>query len=128
MRGPRAAPTQPASGSKVPPDVQAMLQRIRRTIRSVAPDAQETISYRIPTFTLNGVLIRFAAFRHHIGLYPPVKGDAKLVKAISRYAGPKGNLQFPLDEPIPYHLIERIAKLRVQQNAAKAAARKKKRI
>lgn len=109
------------------PDVQAILQRIRQTIRAVAPDAQETISYRIPTFTLNGALIHFAAFKHHIGLYPPVTGDAKLVKAVARYAGPNGNLQFPLDEPIPYDLIERIAKLKVKQNSAKVAASRKKR-
>jgi uncharacterized protein YdhG (YjbR/CyaY superfamily) len=66
--------------------------------------------------------VYFAAFKNHIGLYPPVKGDAKLVKAASAYTGEKGNLQFPLDHPIPYGLIERIVKFRVKQNLSKAAS------
>ena len=92
------------------------------TIRNAAPDARETISYKIPAFTLNGVVVYFAAFKKHIGLYPPVSGDARLEKAISTYAGEKGNLRFPLDQPIPYGLIERIVKLRVKQNLSKAAS------
>jgi uncharacterized protein YdhG (YjbR/CyaY superfamily) len=110
------------------PDVQTILKRIRLTIRKVAPDAQETISYRMPAFTQHGVLVYFAAFQNHIGLYPPVSGDARLEKAISPYAGAKGNLRFPLNQPIPYGLIERIVKLRVEQNSAKAAAKSKKRL
>jgi uncharacterized protein YdhG (YjbR/CyaY superfamily) len=102
------------------PEVQAILERIRLTIRQAAPDAQETISYRIPAFTLYGILVYFAAFKKHIGLYPPVRGDSDLEKSISTYAGEKGNLQFPLDRPIPYRLIERIVKLRVKQNMSKA--------
>ncbi|HEY7879175.1 MAG TPA: DUF1801 domain-containing protein [Gemmatimonadaceae bacterium] len=74
------------------------------------PDAEEAISYRIPVFKRHGVLVYFAAFKNHIGIYPPVRGDAGLERAIARYAGAKGNLQFPLDEPIPYALIARIAK------------------
>jgi len=109
-----------------PPAVQEVLEKIRLTIRAAAPAAQEAISYQIPTFKLNGNLVHFAAFKAHIGFYPPVKGDAKLVKAVSPYAGPKGNLRFPLDQPIPYDLIKRIAKLRVKQDLAKGAARKKK--
>jgi len=109
------------------PEVQAILERIRSTIRSAAPDAQETISYQMPTFTQFGVLVHFAAFKNHIGFFPPVHGDAKLEKAISPYAGEKGNLRFPLDQPIPYGLIERIVKFRVKQNLAKAAAKSKKR-
>jgi uncharacterized protein YdhG (YjbR/CyaY superfamily) len=108
------------------PEVRTILDRIRRTIHNVAPDAQETISYQIPAFRLNGTLVYFAAFKNHIGFYPPVSGDAKLEKAISPYAGKKGNLQFPLDQPIPYDLIERIVKLRVKQNLAKAAAKGKR--
>lgn len=104
-------------------DVQTILERIRLTIRNVAPDARETISYRIPTFTQHCVLVHFAAFRNHIGFYPPVSGDARLEKAISPYAGEKGNLRFPLNQPIPYDLIARIVKLRVKQNLAKAAAK-----
>ncbi len=105
------------------PEIRAILERIRSTISKAAPRAQETISYGIPTFTLNGALVYFAAFKEHIGFYPPVKGDATLERAVSAYAGEKGNLRFPLDRPIPYGLIERIVKLRVKQNSAKAAAR-----
>jgi uncharacterized protein YdhG (YjbR/CyaY superfamily) len=96
------------------PEVRAILERIRLTIRQAAPDARETISYKMPAFALNGILVYFAAFKKHIGLYPPVKGGAKLEKAIARYAGEKGNFKFPLDQPIPYDLIERIVKLRVK--------------
>jgi uncharacterized protein YdhG (YjbR/CyaY superfamily) len=109
------------------PEVQAILERVRLTISNAAPDAQETISYQIPTFILSGALVHFAAFKHHIGFYPPVKGDARLEKAISKYAGEKGNLRFPLGQPIPYGLIERIVKLRVKQNLTNAAAKEKKR-
>ena len=97
-------------------------RRYGLTIKNAAPGAQETISYKIPAFRLNRILVYFAAFKNHIGLYPPVKGDAKLVKAISAYAGEKGNLQFPLDQPIPYGLIERIVKFRVKQNSSKATS------
>jgi uncharacterized protein YdhG (YjbR/CyaY superfamily) len=105
------------------PEVQAILVRIRSTIRNAAAGAEETISYQMPAFRLNGILVYFAAFKKHIGLYPPVKGDRGLEKAISIYAGEKGNLKFPLDQPIPYDLIERIVKLRVKQNLSKAAKR-----
>ena len=101
-----------------PPEVQEILEKIRFAIRNAAPDAQETISYQIPAFKLNGTLVYFAAFKKHIGFYPPIRGDAKLMKAVSPYAGEKGNLRFPLDQPIPYDLIERIAKLRAKQNLA----------
>jgi len=104
-----------------PPEVRAILKKIRLTIKNAAPGAQETISYKIPAFRLNRILVYFAAFKNHIGLFPPVKDDAKLVKAASAYAGEKGNLQFPLDHPIPYGLIERIVKFRVKQNSSKAA-------
>jgi uncharacterized protein YdhG (YjbR/CyaY superfamily) len=104
------------------PQVQAILERIRLTIRQAAPDAQETISYEMPAFTQGGILVYFAAFKKHIGLYPPVSGDAKLEKSIASYSGEKGTLRFPLDQPIPYRLIERIVKLRVKQNMSKARA------
>lgn len=105
-----------------PPDIQDILQKIRTTIQEAAPEAQEAISYAIPAFRLNGVLVYFAAFKKHIGFYPPVRGDAALEKAVAKYAGEKGNLQFPLDEPIPYRLITRIVKHKVRQNTAKPAA------
>jgi uncharacterized protein YdhG (YjbR/CyaY superfamily) len=109
-----------------PPEVQAVLEKIRLTIRKAAPDAQETISYRIPTFALNGALVHFAAFKEHIGFYPPVRGDARLVKAASAYAGEKGNLRFPLNQPIPFGLIEKLVKLRAKQNLLKARAARKR--
>lgn len=102
-----------------PAEVQSILRRIRTTVRKAAPRAEEKISYRMPSFALNGVLIYFAAFKAHIGLYPPVSGDAKLKRDASPYAGEKGNLRFPLDEPIPYALIARIVKARARENLAK---------
>jgi uncharacterized protein YdhG (YjbR/CyaY superfamily) len=113
--------------SRFPADVQAILEKVRTTIRRAAPKAKETISYLMPAFRQHGILVYFAAWKTHIGLYPPIAGDKALAKAIARYAGPKGNLQFPLDEPIPYDLIERIVKLRVSQDSAKATARRPKR-
>lgn len=110
-----------------PAKSQAILTRIRRTIARAAPAAQEKISYRMPAFTLNGVLVYFAAFKAHIGLYPPVRGDARLEKALAPYAGAKGNLRLPLDQPMPYDLITRLVKLRVRQNLGKALRRGKKR-
>ena len=102
-----------------PPEVRTILEKIRLTIRQAAPDAQERISYKMPAFRQNGILIYFAAFRQHIGVYPPLKADAKLTKALAPYAGEKGNFRFPLDQPIPYDLISEIVKLRVKQNAAR---------
>jgi uncharacterized protein YdhG (YjbR/CyaY superfamily) len=113
--------------SQFPGDVQAILRKLRTTISRAAPEATEVISYQMPAFKLHGILVYFAAWKSHIGLYPPISGDKALEKAVAHYAGPKGNLQFPLDEPIPYDLIERIVKLRVKQNSAKAAERKKRR-
>lgn len=109
-----------------PRDVRPILKEIRRVIRDAAPEADEVISYRMPAFTQNGVLIYFAAFKNHIGLFPPVSGDAKLEKAVEPYRGPKGNLKLPLDRPIPYSLIRRIVQFRAKQNLArtKPTARK----
>jgi uncharacterized protein YdhG (YjbR/CyaY superfamily) len=109
------------------PDIRQVLERVRRTISHAAPDAKETVSYRMPAFRQHGILVYFAAWKKHIGLYPPIAGEKTLEKAIARYAGPKGNLQFPLDEPIPYDLIERVVKLRVKQDLSKAALKRKKR-
>lgn len=110
-----------------PMRVQTVLKNIRQTINNAAPEAEEIVSYRMPAFRHNGILVYFAAFKNHIGLFPPVSGDAKIEKAIAPYAGEKGNLRLPLDQPIPYELIERIVKLRLKQNVAKAAAKSKKR-
>jgi uncharacterized protein YdhG (YjbR/CyaY superfamily) len=109
-----------------PRDVQRILEKVRATIAAAAPDARERISYRMPAFEQHGILVYFAAFKAHIGLFPPVSGDPRLEKSIAPYAGPKGNLRFPLGEPIPYDLIRRIVTLRLKQNLAKPAARGRK--
>ncbi len=109
-----------------PFEVRLILEKIRRIVRGAAPGAQELISYRMPAFRLHGILVYFAAFKNHIGLYPPVSGDADLEKALRPYAGPKGNLKFPLDRPIPYDLIKRVVLLRVRQESARTAARRRK--
>lgn len=106
------------------PDVQALLQAVRAAVKAAAPNATEVISYRMPALKQHGVLVYFAAFKNHIGFYPPIKGDARLEKQASRYAGEKGNLRFPLNEPIPYALIGALTRLRSEQDAAKAAARR----
>jgi uncharacterized protein YdhG (YjbR/CyaY superfamily) len=98
------------------PEAQPILRRVRATIAKAAPDATETISYRIPAFKLRRVVVYFAAFKNHIGLYPPVKGNAALEKAIAPYAGEKGNLRFPMDRKIPYGLIARIVRFRARQS------------
>jgi uncharacterized protein YdhG (YjbR/CyaY superfamily) len=94
-----------------PKDIQNILEKMRETVRKAAPEAEETISYRMPSFKLKGrVLVYFAAFRRHIGLYPPAPREFK--NEVSRYEGPKGNLKFPTDEPIPYDLVARIVLFR----------------
>jgi uncharacterized protein YdhG (YjbR/CyaY superfamily) len=112
--------------SQFPADVQTILEQVRETIRHAAPDAKEVISYQMPAFKQHGILVYFAAWRKHIGMYPPISGDKAVEKAIARYAGPKGNLQFPFDEPMPLNLIERIVKLRVKQDKEKTAAKRKR--
>ena len=109
-----------------PQDVQAILEKVRRTIRKAAPEAEETINYQIPTFTLEGNLVHFAAFEQHIGFYPTPSGIEKFKEELSVYEGAKGSVRFPLDEPIPYGLISKIVKFRVKENLARAAAKGKK--
>lgn len=106
-----------------PPTVRAILRKVRAAVHRGAPGAEDIISYRMPARRQHGVLVFYAAFNHHIGLFPPITGDARLEKAASRYAGPKGNLRFPFDEPIPYPLIERLTRLRAKQDLAKAASK-----
>jgi uncharacterized protein YdhG (YjbR/CyaY superfamily) len=113
-----------------PNDVQEILEKIRMTIRKAAPNAEERISYQIPTFTLDGnYLIYFAAYKKHIGLYPAPRGIEKFKKELSVYEGGKGTVKLPLDKPIPFGLITRIVKFRVKENLerAKGKAKGKKR-
>ena len=106
--------------------VQPILQRIRAIVREEAPEAREAISYRIPAFLQGGALFYFAAFKKHIGIYPPVRGDAALLKTLAPYRGEKGNLSFLLADAMPYELIRRVARQRVKENAVRAASRKTK--
>ena len=111
-----------------PKPVQARLQEIRRIVHKAAPDAQERISYRMPSFTLDGNLVYFAAFANHIGFYPIPSGMEKFKAELSRFKTTKGGVQFPLDEPLPGELIRKIVVFRAAENKkkmkAKASARK----
>lgn len=107
-----------------PDDVQEILQEIRVTIKRAAPDAEETISYQMPTFVLKGNLIHFAAYKRHIGLYPAPTGTEKFNEQLSAYRAAKSSVRFPLDEPIPFDLISQIVKLRVAENLKKAERKK----
>jgi uncharacterized protein YdhG (YjbR/CyaY superfamily) len=109
-----------------PPEVQEILEKIRLTIKEAAPEAQETISYQMPTFTLKGNLVHFGAFKNHVGFYPTPSGTEKFREEIAVYQSGKGSIQFPLDQPMPYDLIRRIVMFRVQENVDKAAAKAKK--
>jgi uncharacterized protein YdhG (YjbR/CyaY superfamily) len=102
-----------------PADVQSILQKLRHAIQKAAPEAKEAISYQMPTFKLNGNLVHFAAFKNHIGLYPAPSGIKKFEKELSQYASGKGSVQFPLDQPIPYELVEKIVLYRVKENLKK---------
>jgi uncharacterized protein YdhG (YjbR/CyaY superfamily) len=112
--------------SAFPEDVQEILNKVRETIREAAPNAEETINYGIPTFTLNGNLVHFSAFKTHIGFYPTPTGVEKFKKELSKYEGAKGSVKFLLDKPIPYALISKIVKFRVKENLEKAEAKGKK--
>jgi uncharacterized protein YdhG (YjbR/CyaY superfamily) len=109
-----------------PKEVQEILEKIRKTIREAAPDAEEAIKYQIPTFTLKGNLVHFAAFKKHIGFYPAPRAIEEFKDELSVYKGAKGSVQFPLGEPVPYDLISRIVKFRVSGNLEKAKAKGKK--
>ena len=108
-----------------PPDVQALLQKVRAVLHEAAPAALEAISYGMPTFKLNGNLVHFAAFKHHIGFYPTSSGIEAFKNELAVYKGAKGSVQFPLDQPIPYDLIRRITQFRVSENLEKARLKEK---
>ena len=97
-----------------PASVRPILKALRAAVRRAAPDAEERISYRMPAYFYHGVLVYFSAFKGHIGLFPPVR-EKSLLPLVAKYAGPKGNLRFPLSDPIPYALIERIVKSRMTE-------------
>lgn len=109
-----------------PQEVQEILQKVRTTIRQAAPGAEETIKYQIPTFTLQGNLVHFGAFRTHIGFYPTPSGIERFRDELSRYRLAKGTVQFPLDQTIPFDLISRIVQFRVRENLERAQSKRKK--
>lgn len=107
-----------------PKEIQIMLQQIRETIKKAAPEAEEKISYAMPTFYLEGNLVHFAAFKNHIGFYPVPSGIEAFKDKLSAYKGAKGSVQFPLDQPMPLGLISEIVKFRVKENLEKASKKK----
>lgn len=122
--GPASPNTIDAYIDGFPEDVQEILLKIRGIIMEAAPDAEEAIKYRIPTFVLNGNLVHFAAFQKHIGFYPTPAGIEQFRDDLSAYVQAKGSVQFPLDSPIPYDLIRKMVTFRVQQNRRKSTGRR----
>jgi uncharacterized protein YdhG (YjbR/CyaY superfamily) len=98
---------------------QEKLRKLRDTIKKAAPNATETIKYGIPTFVLNGNLVHFAGYEHHIGFYPAPSGIVEFKKELAAYESAKGSVRFPLDKPLPLSLVAKIVKFRVAENRAK---------
>ncbi len=109
-----------------PATTQVLLQQIRNAIKEAAPDATETINYQMPTFQLHGNLVHFAGYKKHIGFYPSPSGIAAFESEIAQWSYAKGSVQFPLNEPLPLELIQRIVSFRVKENLEKAAKKNKK--
>jgi len=106
--------------ARFPKDVRDILEELRRVIRESTPEAEETISYGIPTFDLNGRhLVHFAAYKNHVGFYPTSSGIKAFKKELSPFRTSKGTAQFPLDKPIPFDLVKKIVKFRVKENESK---------
>jgi uncharacterized protein YdhG (YjbR/CyaY superfamily) len=108
-----------------PEDIQEKLESLRATIRKAAPEAEEIISYAMPTFYLKGNLVHFAVFRNHIGFYPAPSGIETFKEELLPYKTSKGAAQFPIDKPLPLSLVSKIVKYRVKQNMEKADAKEK---
>jgi uncharacterized protein YdhG (YjbR/CyaY superfamily) len=108
-----------------PPEVKEILKTFRKVVKEAAPEAEEKISYQMPTFYLHGNLVHFAAQKNHIGFYPTPSGIDAFKKELSQYKGAKGSVQFPLEKPIPYELISEIVKFRVAENLKKAKGKMK---
>ena len=108
--------------SSAEPETREILRKIRSLVKGLVPAAEETISYQIPAFRLGRVFFYFAAFKSHIGIYPPVKGDPRLREQLKPFRNEKGNLRFPLSEPVPYELIGRVVLALVEEYAKKPKA------
>ena len=113
--------------AQFPEEVQKKLKELRRVIKASAPDAEERISYQMPTFRLNGNLVHFAAYKKHIGFYPTSGGIKPFEQELSAYEVSKGTVRFPIDKPLPMDLISKIVKFRVGEDLKKAAKRSRKR-
>ena len=107
-----------------PSDIQNILEKMRQTVHEVAPQAVETISYQMPAFKLNGVLVYFAAHKNHLGFYPTSSGIAAFKKELAPYKFSKGAVQFPLDKPVPFALVKKIVSFRVKENSNKRDIKK----
>lgn len=112
-----------------PKDVQKILQELRATIKAATPEAEEKISYQIPTFALKGNLVHFAAWKSHVGFYPGANGVKTFAQELAKYETAKGSVRFPIADPLPLELISNIVKFRVVENLqlAKLKAAKKAR-
>ena len=108
--------------AEFPEPVGAILEQVRQTIRAAAPQAEEAIRYRMPTFRLRGNLVHFAAFKHHIGLYPAPSGILAFAEELAPYRHAKGSVRFPLDQPIPYALLGKIVAYPVTESLGEADA------
>lgn len=104
---------------RYPQKVQDLLKQMRRTIQKAAPQAREKISYRIPTYTLNGNLVHFGAFKGHVSFFPTSSGISAFEKELSAYKTSRGTVQFPIDKPLPLALVSRIVKFRVKESLGK---------
>jgi len=111
--------------SQFPLETQEILKTLRKVIKDTAPDAEEKISWQMPTFVLHGNLVHFAAHKNHIGFYPNPSGIEAFKQELAEYKGAKGSVQFPLNKPLPYELIRRIVKFRVEENTNQAKERVK---
>ena len=111
--------------ARFPRDVQERLQQVRATIRTAAPQLEETIKYEIPTFVGNGNVVFFAGFKNHISVYPAPRGNKDFQQELSRYEGGKGTARFPSDEPLPLDLIRRITLLRLEEDRKRATGKAK---
>lgn len=108
-----------------PPAVQQLLQQVRAAIAQAAPEAKEAIKYAIPTFVFHGNLVHFAGYKSHIGFYATPGAHQDFAQELAPYKQGKGSVQFPIDQPMPLNLIDRMVKYRMQQNLAKLAGKKK---
>ena len=102
-----------------PKNIQTILEKLRQAIGEAAPEAEEVISYRMPAFKLNGILVYFAAYKNHIGFYPTSSGIEKFKNKMSSYKTTRGTVRFPINEPLPFDLVKEIVRFRVRENLGK---------